>query len=267
MARGALARRLARVLLAAGEGGGTRCGCSDAGIVGSSSGSSAGSRWLSSMASISARSCGHASAPSQPRLLWTSLAAGALQRSILAGHGNLQRGDRHHFSSDISELPNVDDPDIRKALSQLLAATWSDIDEATQALVAKALAKHSSDDVGKEALASAWRSAEASETFIEKLEHIRLELDELSGGKFAGENVGTMPSHLDKVLSAVLKRYNAYIESFSEEETWLKKKAEQELGTTMNHLKQRFNGMGADWSKLSVLGTSGLAGSYVERRT
>ncbi|VVA99913.1 unnamed protein product [Arabis nemorensis] len=51
------------------------------------------------------------------------------------------------------------------------------------------------------------------------------------------------------------------------EEVYLKRKVEMELGTKMIHLKMRCSGLGSEWGKVTVLGTSGLSGSYVEQRS
>ena len=62
------------------------------------------------------------------------------------------------------------------------------------------------------------------------------------------------------------QRYAEYLDSFEPEEVYLKKKVEMELGTKMIHLKMRCSGLGSEWGKVTVLGTSGLSGSYVEQR-
>lgn len=84
--------------------------------------------------------------------------------------------------STTNDLPQVSDPQVKKALSALYVSSWAHIDEEVESLVESTLAKNPN-----EVLMSSWRSAQAVEQFAAILTHMRLELDELSGGKFGGE--------------------------------------------------------------------------------
>ncbi|GJP76345.1 hypothetical protein CLOP_g6804 [Closterium sp. NIES-67] len=109
-------------------------------------------------------------------------------------------------------------------------------------------------------------AAEAVEVFGEKLELLRLDLDELSGGKFGGEAVGKIPEDMKAALTSALKRYSAYLGAFKEEEGWLQRKVKEELGGALITVKQRCSGLEEEWNQISLLGTSGLSGSYIEQR-
>lgn len=161
--------------------------------------------------------------------------------------------------------PAVPDPEVAKTLRRVMALGWLDAHRDLKDDVESALAK-SSDPASKEVLETAWRTALAVDKFSEQLEHLRLALDELSGGKFGGETVDTLPESIVSALKSALTRYFAYLASFGPDEIWLKKKVEQELGGSLLLVKQRCSGMEPDWGKVSLLGTSGLAGSYIERR-
>lgn len=124
----------------------------------------------------------------------------------------------------------------------------------------------SSDEAAKRALKSAKVAAEAVETFLEKLESLRMNLDELSGGKFGGEVVQDIPEDLKQALTTALARYSTYLDSFGADEEWLRKKVQEEVGGALLPVKQRCSGLEPEWNKISLLGTSGLSGSYIERR-
>eukprot|EP00897_Mesotaenium_endlicherianum_P002611 jgi/Mesen1/2378/ME000156S01517 len=140
---------------------------------------------------------------------------------------------------DHSQLPSVTDPAVQKALNHLIAIGWVEIDGKIKDEIKSVLSK-TTDAKGKEQLQSAWHSAEAT--------------------------VGNLPEEMRAALKSALTRYMAYLASFSVEETWLKKKVEAELGSELNLVKQRCSGLEPDWGQVSLLGTSGLSGSYIERR-
>eukprot|EP01018_Ginkgo_biloba_P024527 Gb_29445 [translate_table: standard] len=169
------------------------------------------------------------------------------------------------FSSDISALPPVTDTDVKYALRDLMAADWEEIHDSIKSDVMNALSKETDDKDGQEALANAWRAAEAVEHFCGVLVSLRMELDEISGG--SGENVRPLSDELQGALQAVYKRYTAYLDAFGPDEVYLKKKVEMELGTRMIHIKMRCSGLDSDWGKITILGTSGLSGSYIEHRS
>eukprot|EP00249_Psilotum_nudum_P032145 c47328_g1_i1 orf=128-859(+) len=166
------------------------------------------------------------------------------------------------LSSDVSAMPDISDPDVKKAFNILLAVSWSEISRETEDLVEAALSKTSDNIAGQEALANAWRAAEAVEKFSGTLIALRMELDETSG--FAGENVKELPDVLQDALNAALSRYKKYHAAFGDDELYLKKKVEAELGTLLIHIKQRCSGLGPEWGNIGLLGTSGLSGSYIE---
>jgi hypothetical protein len=168
------------------------------------------------------------------------------------------------FSSDISALPQVTDLDVKNALKDVLATDWGELPEPVQADVMNALSKESDDKAGQEALANAWRAAEAVEQFSGVLESLRMELDDLTG--HTGENVRPLPEEIQGALRAAYKRYSNYLEAFGPDETYLRKKVETELGRHMIYIKMRCSGLDAEWGKVTLLGTSGLSGSYIEQR-
>nr|XP_018683234.1 PREDICTED: succinate dehydrogenase subunit 5, mitochondrial-like isoform X3 [Musa acuminata subsp. malaccensis] len=169
------------------------------------------------------------------------------------------------FSSNISQLPVITDPDIEAAMKDLLAINWDEIPDSVIRETKKALSKTTEDIAGQEALANVFRAAEASVEFSGVLVSLRMALDDLCG--LSGENVGHLPEHLEDAIRASYKRYITYLDSFGPDETFLRKKVELELGTKMIHLKMRCSGIGSEWGKVTLLGTSGLSGSYVELRS
>ncbi|RRT72499.1 hypothetical protein B296_00021722 [Ensete ventricosum] len=168
-------------------------------------------------------------------------------------------------SSNISQLPVITDPDIEAAMKDLLAINWDEIPDSVINETKKALSKTTEDKVGQEALTNVFRAAEASVEFSGVLVSLRMALDDLCG--LSGENVGRLPEHLEDAIRAAYKRYITYLDSFGPDETFLRKKVELELGTKMIHLKMRCSGIGSEWGKVTLLGTSGLSGSYVELRS
>ncbi|KAJ8483871.1 hypothetical protein OPV22_016356 [Ensete ventricosum] len=172
---------------------------------------------------------------------------------------------RRAFSSNISQLPVITDPDIEAAMKDLLAINWDEIPDSVINETKKALSKTTEDKVGQEALTNVFRAAEASVEFSGVLVSLRMALDDLCG--LSGENVGRLPEHLEDAIRAAYKRYITYLDSFGPDETFLRKKVELELGTKMIHLKMRCSGIGSEWGKVTLLGTSGLSGSYVELRS
>uniref|UniRef100_A0A0D6QXM2 Succinate dehydrogenase subunit 5, mitochondrial n=1 Tax=Araucaria cunninghamii TaxID=56994 RepID=A0A0D6QXM2_ARACU len=169
------------------------------------------------------------------------------------------------FSSDISALPPIKDPDVRNALKDVLASDWGEVYDSVKADVMDALSKETDDKAGQEALANAWRAAEAVEHFSGVLESLRMELDEISGP--TGENVRPLPDELKAALQAAYQRYRNYLDAFGPDETYLRKKVENELGTRMIHIKMRCSGLDSEWGKVTLLGTSGISGSYIEQRS
>ncbi|XP_008801867.1 succinate dehydrogenase subunit 5, mitochondrial-like [Phoenix dactylifera] len=169
------------------------------------------------------------------------------------------------FSSNVSQLPAITDPAMEAAFKDLMAMNWDEIPDSVVNETKKALSKATDDKAGQEALTNVFRAAEALVEFGGILVTLRMALDDLNG--LTGENVGRLPDYIEDAVRAAYKRYMAYLDSFGPSEAYLRKKVETELGTKMIHLKMRCSGIGSEWGKVTLLGTSGLSGSYVELRS
>ncbi|KAL1200945.1 Succinate dehydrogenase subunit 5 [Cardamine amara subsp. amara] len=141
---------------------------------------------------------------------------------------------------------------------------WAELPSAAVHDAKSAISKNTDDKVGQEALKNVFRAAEAVEEFGGILTSIKMEIDDSIG--MSGEGVKPLPNDITDALRTAYQRYAEYLDSFGSEEVYLKKKVEMELGTKMIHLKMRCSGLGSEWGKVTVLGTSGLSGSYVEQR-
>lgn len=165
-----------------------------------------------------------------------------------------------HFS-DSSNVPVLSDRQAKEALNTLLATNWSkigkDVADAVEAVTAKGGPDSS-------ILATVWSSAQACEKFSDTLIGLRMELDQLSGD--SGESVRRLPDALTRALESAYTKYIVYLESIGEDEDFLKKKVENDLGSILVQIKQRCNGLDPKWGKITLLGTSGLSGSYIELR-
>ncbi|KAL7168636.1 hypothetical protein ACSBR2_038970 [Camellia fascicularis] len=126
------------------------------------------------------------------------------------------------------------------------------------------LSKNTDDKAAQEAVANVFHATEAVKEFSGMLMSLRMAIDDSTG--LGGEDVKPLPEEFVNALRAVYQRYIAYLDAFGPNETYLRKKVETELGTKMIHLKMRCSGVGSEWGKVTVLGTSGLLGSYVEHR-
>ncbi|XP_074574465.1 succinate dehydrogenase subunit 5, mitochondrial-like [Curcuma longa] len=200
------------------------------------------------------------SAQVYPHDLWQSFPA------VIRGYSSFSIASlRRAFSSNVNQLPVITDPDIEGALKDLLAINWDVIPKTVVNETKMALSKATEDKAAQEVLANVFRAAEASVEFSGVLVSLRMALDDLCG--LSGENVGHLPEHLEDAIRAAYKRYITYLDSFDPDETFLRKKVELELGTKMIHLKMRCSGIGSEWGKVTLLGTSGLSGSYVELRS
>ncbi|KAF7106273.1 hypothetical protein CFC21_107017 [Triticum aestivum] len=218
----------------------------------------------------------------------SSSAAGILRRSAAAGLGTrmplhsaasaarlgsciTQDGNnafswnsRRMFSSNEKHLPAISDPKIETAFKDLMAASWNELPGSLVEEAKKAVSMATDDKAGQEALENVFRAAEACEEFSGVLVSLRMALDDLCG--LTGENVGPLPGYLEEAVKSAYSRYMTYLESFGPEEHYLRKKVESELGTKMIHLKMRCSGIGSEWGKITLIGTSGISGSYVEMR-
>ncbi|XP_047068130.1 succinate dehydrogenase subunit 5, mitochondrial-like [Lolium rigidum] len=171
---------------------------------------------------------------------------------------------RRLLSSNEKHLPALSDPDIESALKDLMAASWNQLPHSLVEEAKKAVSKATDDVAGQEALRNVFCAAEACEEFSGVLVTLRMALDDLCG--LTGENVGPLPGYVEDAVKSTYGRYMKYLESFGPDEHYLRKKVETELGTKMIHLKMRCSGIGSEWGKVTLIGTSGISGSYVELR-
>ncbi|XP_022962336.1 succinate dehydrogenase subunit 5, mitochondrial-like [Cucurbita moschata] len=168
------------------------------------------------------------------------------------------------FSVDVVNMPTIGDTKLQNAFKDLMAASWDNLPESVVYDVKAALSGSTEDKAGKEIVENVFRAAEAAEDFGDILVNLKMEIDDSIG--VSGEDVKPLSDELKKALQTVYDRYTAYLDAFGPEENYLRKKVETELGTKMIYLKMRCSGLGSEWGKVSVLGTSGLSGSYVEQR-
>ncbi|KAF5192983.1 Succinate dehydrogenase subunit 5 protein [Thalictrum thalictroides] len=168
------------------------------------------------------------------------------------------------FCESVTQLPIIRDSDISTVFKDFMAISWDDLPESVINDAKKALAKNTRDTDGKEVLADVFRAAEAVEEFGGILVSLRMEIDDIIG--LSGEKIGPLPDAHAYALDEVYKRYEEYLDAFRPDEEYLRKKVEIELGAKMIHLKMRLSFLDSQWGQLSVLGTSGLSGSYLEQR-
>uniref|UniRef100_A0A0E0DE33 Succinate dehydrogenase subunit 5, mitochondrial n=1 Tax=Oryza meridionalis TaxID=40149 RepID=A0A0E0DE33_9ORYZ len=168
--------------------------------------------------------------------------------AVSGGNNAFSWNVRRLFSSNEKHLPEISDPEIESAFKDLMAASWTELPDSLVIEAKKAASKATDDKAGQEALLNVFRAAEACEEF---------------GGVL---NVGPLPGYIEDAVKSAYKRYMKYLESFGPEENYLRKKVENELGTKMIHLKMRCSGVGSEWGKITLIGTSGISGSYVELR-
>ncbi|CAL5443545.1 unnamed protein product [Camellia sinensis] len=173
-------------------------------------------------------------------------------------------GSTRFFSEDVTHFPDIKDPEILFVFKDLMAASWDELPDTLISDANKALSKNTDDKAAQEAVANVFRAAEAVGEFSGMLVSLRMAIDDSTG--MGGEDVKPLPEEFVNALRTVYQRYTAYLDAFGPEETYLRKKVETELGTKMIHLKMRCSGIGSEWGKVTVLGTSGLSGSYVEHR-
>ncbi|XP_044511175.1 succinate dehydrogenase subunit 5, mitochondrial [Mangifera indica] len=173
-------------------------------------------------------------------------------------------GGTRSFSEQVTHMPEIKDPEIERAFKDLMAENWDEIPDSILYDVKKALSKNTDDKAGQEVLKTVFCSAEAVELFTGMIMNIKMEIDDSIG--MSGEDVKPLPEDLDHAIRTVYQRYITYLNAFGPEESYLRKKVETELGSKMIFLKMRCSGLGSEWGKVTVLGTSGLSGSYVEKR-
>ncbi|XVE70035.1 hypothetical protein DITRI_Ditri10aG0039300 [Diplodiscus trichospermus] len=176
----------------------------------------------------------------------------------------LRLGSVRYFSEDATHMPVIKDPEIQNVFKDLMAASWDELPYSVVQDAKKALFKATDDKAGQEALKNVFCAAEAVEEFGGILISMKMELDDVIG--LSGENIKPLSSEFADALKTVFQRYATYLDAFGPDETYLRKKVETELGSKMIYLKMRCSGLGPEWGKITVLGTSGLSGSYVEQR-
>ncbi|XVE55925.1 hypothetical protein DITRI_Ditri03aG0196300 [Diplodiscus trichospermus] len=169
-----------------------------------------------------------------------------------------------NFGEHVTHMPVIKDPEIQNVFKDLMAASWDELPYSVVQDSKKALSKDTDDKAGEEVLKNVFRAAEAVEEFGGILGSLKMELDDSIG--VSGENVKPLSSEFADALNTVYQRYTTYLDAFGPDETYLRKKVETELGSKMIYLKMRCSGLGSEWGKITVLGTSGLSGSYVEQR-
>ncbi|KAL5215192.1 hypothetical protein ABZP36_004344 [Zizania latifolia] len=184
--------------------------------------------------------------------------------AVPGGNNPFSWNFRRLFSSNEKHLPVISDREIESAFKDLMAASWGELPDSLVVEAKKATSKATDDTTGQEALKNVFCAAEACEEFGGVLVTLRMSLDDLCG--LTGENVGPLPGYIEDAVKSAYNRYMAYLESFGPEEHYLRKKVETELGTKMIHLKMRCSGIGSEWGKITLIGTSGISGSYVELR-
>ncbi|KAK1436580.1 hypothetical protein QVD17_02361 [Tagetes erecta] len=168
------------------------------------------------------------------------------------------------FSGCLTQFPDIKDGDIKLAFKELMAVSWDELPDAVINKTKRALSKNTQDKTSEEALANLLRAAEAVEEFSGFLVTLKMEIDDSVG--MSGENVKPLTTEVANALNLAFGRYYAYLDSFGPDEGYLRKKVENELAMKLIHLKTRCSGLGGEWGKVSVLGTSGLSGSYIEHR-
>ncbi|XP_076941072.1 succinate dehydrogenase subunit 5, mitochondrial-like [Bidens hawaiensis] len=173
-------------------------------------------------------------------------------------------GSTRSFSDGLMHLPDIKDNDIKLAFKELMAVNWDELPDTVVNKSKRALSKTTEDKTSQEALANVLRAAEAVEEFSGFLVTLKMEIDDSVG--MSGENVKPLSNEVANALRVAFERYYAYLDSFGPDEGYLRKKVENELGMKLIHLKMRCSGLGGDWGKVTVLGTSGLSGSYIEHR-
>ncbi|KAK9050327.1 hypothetical protein SSX86_030704 [Deinandra increscens subsp. villosa] len=173
-------------------------------------------------------------------------------------------GNTRYFSGGLTHLPDIKDGDIKLAFKELMAVNWDELPETVVNKTKRALSKNTEDKASQEALANLLRAAEAVEEFSGFLVTLKMEIDDSVG--MSGENVKPLTAEVANALSVAFGRYYAYLDSFGPDEGHLRKKVENDLGMKLIHLKMRCSGLDGEWGKVTVLGTSGLSGSYIEHR-
>ncbi|KAK7285070.1 hypothetical protein RJT34_19828 [Clitoria ternatea] len=187
-------------------------------------------------------------------------------------------GSKRFFSEDVSHMPNIKDPELQNAFKDLLAENWSELPDAVVYDVKNALSKNTDDKAGKEVVENVFRAAEAVQEFGGILVTLRMEIDDSigSGGEKVEAELGTQMIHLKMRCSGLGAEWGKFSARFhgndvtmmacdgdksnwrggevsccgDRDTRWWGEEPERTMETLM----------------VTVLGTSGLAGSFVEQR-
>lgn len=90
-------------------------------------------------------------------------------------------GGIRSFSDDISNLPAIEDSQIKHAFKDLMATSWDNIPSAVVHDTKKALSKSTEDKAAQDALKNVFRAAEAVEEFTGIVMSLKMELDDAIG--------------------------------------------------------------------------------------
>lgn len=69
---------------------------------------------------------------------------------------------------------------------------------------------------------------------------------------YGWQDVRPIPDSTFNAVEAAYKKYIAYLDSFEDDEAYIKKKVEHELGGLFLQIKQRLAGLDPKWSKVSI---------------
>lgn len=90
-------------------------------------------------------------------------------------------GSTRSFSEDVSHMPVIKDPEIKRVFKDLMAASWDELPDSVISSANEVLSKSTDDKTGHEALANVFRAAEAVVEFGGILVTLRMEIDDLVG--------------------------------------------------------------------------------------
>ncbi|KAK7310488.1 hypothetical protein RJT34_08041 [Clitoria ternatea] len=90
-------------------------------------------------------------------------------------------GSKRFFSEDVTHMPNIKDPELQNVFKDLFAENWSELPDAVVYDVKNALSKNTDDKAGKEVVENVFRAAEAVQEFGGILVTLRMEIDDSTG--------------------------------------------------------------------------------------
>lgn len=68
-----------------------------------------------------------------------------------------------------------------------------------------------------------------------------------------------IPESTYKAMEVAYKKYCTYLDSFGDDEVYLKKKVENEVGGVLLQIKQRCSGMEPKWGQVSLFPGAGIS--------